>query len=153
MTETATSHRADPMEGVPPFEHEQRSWRHRQCHAPRSAAGKDGGDIVIAFVVLGPNSRMDLEVAARIRCLDGNRHDEVGLVEMPLELLALAHHSQVEGTERIGVAMEWSAIHHCLNQVTEGLPLVELAQWTGSWDCVVGNCAHGIPRPRLTRVF
>ncbi len=72
---------------------------------------------------------------------------------MPLEFLALPHDSQIERTERIGVAIERPSIHHCLDQVAEGLPLVELAERTGSWDHVIGNCAHGITRPGLSRVF
>ena len=60
--------------------------------------------------------------------LDGERHDEVGLVEVPLQPVALAHDGQVQRPEGIGVAEDLATTEDGLDQVLERVPLVEAAQ-------------------------
>ena len=63
-------------------------------------------DIVVVLVAGTPDLRRDLEVAAVVCVLHCERDDEVGLVEVPLQLFAVAHHGKVQRAERIGVRID-----------------------------------------------
>ena len=68
----------------------------------RAVTGEHGGDVVVALVV-GPPHPGPISKSPGGGGLDGQGHHEVRLVEMPLQPVALAHHGQIEGPERVGV--------------------------------------------------
>ena len=82
-------------------------------------------DIVVVLVVGSPDLRRDLEVAAFVGVLDREGDDEVGLVEVPLQLFAVAHHGEVQRAERIGVRIDDVETHDRGDERGQPVPLVQ----------------------------
>ena len=55
---------------------------------PALSPDRTGRHPVVVLVIAKCGSGGDLELASRLRSLDGQRDDEVGLVEVPLQLVA-----------------------------------------------------------------
>ena len=123
----------------PSLEDEQCPRSHGQGH-DRRVTVQDPRHLGIALVVAVPDPRCHLEVAAGCGRLDGQGDHEIGLVEMPLQLVPFTHHRQVEGTERISVAVERSAVEDDGDEAEKGVALVDAAQHRCPGDDVV---AHG----------
>ncbi len=87
-------------------------------------------------VVTGAHHRRVLEVAAVHARLDRERHDEVGLVEVPVEHVACGHHGEVERPDRIGVPVQRLAAQ---DPPEEGQQLVDsyserMSEPAGNWS-------------------
>ena len=89
-------------------------------------AGEDARDVVVVLVVGGADLRRDLEVAAGVGVLHRERHDEVGLVEVPLQLVAVAHHREVQRAERVGVRIDHVELEDRGDEARQPVPLVQL---------------------------
>ena len=95
---------------------------------PAAVPGEETGHRRVALVGGAADAGDHLEVPAALGRLDGQRDDEVGLVEVPLEPVALAHDGQVESAEGVGVAVEGPAVEDGGDELEEGVPLVEPAR-------------------------
>ena len=141
------------MHRVAPREHEQRSRRHRQHRERIAVAGEHAGDVVVALVVGGADERRDLEVAALVGVLQRERHDEVGLVEVPLQLVAVAHHREVERAERVGVGIDRVEPEDRGDERPQLLPLEQLPDRRVGREEVVRDRADAVVPEPLARVI
>src|SRR4051812_27319477 len=99
--------RSDAVEATTALEEHQCARFHRDRGDPlRRATLEDRGDVVVALVGRGTRLVHTLEVAAVLGGAQRDRHHEVGLVEMPRELVGVGHRRDVEGTERVVVPVE-----------------------------------------------
>ena len=95
------------------------------------ASGSPAQDLahgVVALVARAADHGHALEVAAALARLDRERDHEVGLVEVPGQLVAVAHHREVQRAERVGVAEETLAPEQHAHEFEQRIPLVERAQ-------------------------
>ena len=80
------------------------------------------------------------------------RHDEVGLVVVPAELVAVDHHREVHRTERIGVAVQRRPAEHPTDEGEERVPLEQGPQRRRRRvEPVVGDRVHRRAAPRDAR--
>src|SRR5512134_789765 len=82
------SDRADAMDGVATFEDEQRPRAHGQSTDAFAPASQELAYGLVVFVVRRANQRRELEVSPCGGTLQRQRDDEVGLIEVPLQLIA-----------------------------------------------------------------
>jgi hypothetical protein len=128
MAQPGTDDGADPVQRMPALEDEKGPRGHGQGHHRAPVPGQDPGHRAVALVVGRPDPGGHLEVPAPLGRLDGQGDDEVGLVEVPLELVTLGHHGQVEGPERVGVAVERSPVEDGGDEAEEAVGFVEPPQ-------------------------
>ena len=85
--------------------------------------------------------------------LHRERHDEVGLVEVPLQLVAVGHHREVQRAERIGVRDRSSSSPRiAATNARELGPLVQPADRRVGREEVVGDRADVVVAEPLLRV-
>ena len=118
----------------------------------RAFPAEHSGHVVVVLVVGGANLRRDFEVAAGVGVLDRERHDEVGLVEVPLELIAVGHHREVERTERVGVREDLVEAEDRGDEARELGPLVQPADRRLRREEVVGDGADVVLAEPLLRM-
>ena len=125
--------RRDAVERPATLEEHERAGRHGHGGDELGrVAGQHAGDGVVALVdatPVGPPQPLHvLELATGVARLDRQRHDEVRLVEVPPERVALVHDGQVHGAERIGVAVERRSPEDAAHQLHQLVPLEERPQ-------------------------
>ena len=98
--------RCHTMDGVAPFEQQQRARMHRYAHHAFAGTLEQTLNARIVFIRRAANQRHVFEIAAGCRRSKRYRRDEVGLVEMPVQAFAFSHHGEIERAHRIGVAIE-----------------------------------------------
>ena len=121
--------RCDPMQAVSPGEEHECPWRHRYRGDVLGTAAVEGRRHVgVVLVVGGPEHRHAFEVSAALARLQCNRHHEVGLVEVPRQLVVVPHDRNVHGAERIVVAKQLPCAERECDEIEQCVPLVEGAQ-------------------------
>lgn len=121
--------RCDAMQAVSPREEHERPWRHRDGgDAIRLGSVEGRGHVGVALVVCGPEHRHTLEVSAAPTRLQRDRHNEVGLVEVPREFVIVPHDRNVHCAERIVVAKQLACAERRCDESEQYVPLVEDAQ-------------------------
>ena len=141
------------MHRVPAREHEQRSRGHRQDGERIAVAGEHTRDVVVALVVGVADERRDLEVAALVGVLQRERDDEVGLVEVPLQLVAVAHDREVQRAERIGVRIDRVEAEDRGDERPQLVPLEQLPYRRVGREEVVRHRADAVVAEPLARVI
>ena len=104
------------------------------------------------LVVGGSDLRRDFEVATLVGVLDRERHHEVGLVEVPLELIAVGHDREVQRAERIGVGKDLVEAEDRGDEPRELGPLVEATDRRVGREEVVGDGAEVVLAEPLLRM-
>ncbi len=114
---------------------------------------EDSGDIVVVLVGRGANARAHLEVTAIVTVFDRERDHEVGLVEVPLQLVAVAHHREVQCAERIGVGVHRVEAEQRRDEAGQLGPLVEPADRGVGGEEVVRDRAERVGPEPLARMI
>src|SRR5580692_2209435 len=86
---SAAADRCHTMDGVAPFEQQQRARMHRYAHHAFAGTLEQTLNTRIVFIRRAANQRHVFEIAAGLRRSKRYRRDEVGLVEMPVQAFAL----------------------------------------------------------------
>ena len=147
MAQAGPRDRAHAVDRVAALEDEQRARRHRQRDDAVVGRRRARAHVVVVLVVAAADPRHDVEVAAVLGRLDREGDDEVGLVEVPLQLVALAHDREVERPTRVRVAVERPAVEHRLEEREQRVGLVEPSQRRGARDDVVADRADRVRAP------
>jgi hypothetical protein len=127
---------------VAALEEQQRARSERDGAHPRAVAVEHAGDVVVALVLCAADQRRVLEIAALGRVAQRDRDHEIGLVEVPAQLVAGAHGGQVERAERIGVAIQPRLAQRRRHELHQALPLEELTERVRRRNQVVGDRLH-----------
>src|SRR6478736_2584040 len=118
--------RGDAVEAATTLEEHQCAWFHRDRGDPlRRATLEDRGDLVVALVGRGARLVRALEVAAALGGAQRDGHHEVGLVEMPGELVGVGHRRDIERAECVVVPVQAVLAERERDERHQRVPLVE----------------------------
>ena len=115
-------------------------------------AGQEGPDAFVVAIVGGAQHRCELESAARQWCLEHQRHDEVGVVEVPAELVSGQVVHVVQGAEGIVGAVERVDLESRADEAQELVGFVEEAHRRVGGDAVERRALLGGPDAHAARV-
>ncbi len=118
----------------------------------QTVAREDCGDVGVLLFVGGTQHRCTLEVAAAHARLQRNGDDEVGLVEVPRQLIAIGHGRNVESAEVVVVPIQLFLTQREGDEPQEPIPFIERSQLGSGAEIVVGDgseCAAALSKPRM----
>ena len=134
-----TGDRRHAVRAQTPAEQRERSGGGTELAHAGAVAGEQSADAVRTRVIGAAKHRHVLERASRYGRLEHQRHDEVGVVDVPAEFVAFAVEHDVERADRVGLAVDRLDPECGPDEAREQVRLVHRAQRRIARDLVVGE--------------